>query len=85
MERYMTAIQNKYETIKDFVTKHNIFVSEDSLRWAVFKNINGFADKCIKRVGPKRLLVDVDAVYQWVIDGDKQTREEEKKTKTWSR
>jgi len=64
----------RFETIKSYC-KRRSFPTESSIRWWIFYNRLGFADKCIKRCG-KKILIDVPAVDCWICECDEKSKVE---------
>ena len=63
-----TDDMQRYATVKQFASEQSVF-SESSLRWMIYnKETNGFAP-AFKRVGPKRILIDVPVFYELIGKG----------------
>ncbi|MCH9625809.1 MAG: hypothetical protein S4CHLAM123_09900 [Chlamydiales bacterium] len=59
-----TLIEQKLMTINEFLRDRE-WPTRTSIRWYIHRNINGFADKCVLRVG-KRVLIDSNKFEEWI-------------------
>lgn len=56
--------ETRLMTVGEFV-KDREWPTRTSVRWYIHRNVNGFADKCVLRVG-KRVLIDLVKFEEWI-------------------
>lgn len=54
---------NRYQTVKQFAANGPWSVS--TVRWWIFKNVDGFNDRCVVRVGG-RVYIDTIEAEKWL-------------------
>ncbi len=60
-----TGLQsNRLFTVREWA-RNNPWPSESGLRHLIFRNIDGFRDKVIRKIG-KRVLIHEGAFQQWI-------------------
>lgn len=47
--------------------------TESAIRWMIFKNTDGFEQRCVRRIG-RRVLIDLDEVERLVDEQNPQMR-----------
>lgn len=59
----------RLQTVREFLRDRD-WPTETSIRWYIHRNINGFDEKCIVRVG-KRVLINPMAFDQWIRENSR--------------
>ena len=54
-------------SVKEFARRHSGCLTEGALRALIFHDRDGFATKCVKRIG-RKVTIDEGAFYRW-LDG----------------
>ena len=54
---------NRFVTVKQFATLGPW--SESTVRWWIFKNVDGFRDRCVRYIG-RRLYIDTVEAERWI-------------------
>jgi len=56
---------NRYRTVKQFAATEPW--SEHAVRWWILKNVDGFDDRCVLRVG-RRVFIDLIEAERWLCE-----------------
>lgn len=62
-----TTDQERFVTVKRAAQIFTCF-TEASLRWHIFQNTNGIRDRCVRKIGRKKLVIDTHELAKWISD-----------------
>jgi hypothetical protein len=60
-----------YMTFKEFCREYAHVVSAGGLRWILFKSKENGADRFVRKIGPKKLLISPTLFFKWIEDNNK--------------
>jgi len=70
MSTTTTEPSRKFYSVKEFARRHSGCLTEGALRALIFHDRDAFASKCVKRIG-RKVTIDELEFYAWV---DQQNR-----------
>ena len=65
MNATTTEPTRKFYSVKAFVRRHSGCLTEGALRALIFHDKDGFATKCVRRLG-RKVVIDEAAFFQWL-------------------